>query len=274
MNDMYQLNQTADYIKGKIGNITINTAIILGSGLGALADEAKDAIVIPYSEIPNFPVTTVKGHKGQLVIGKIGDKYVLIMQGRFHYYEGYDLQTITMLIRVMKLLGIENLIITNAAGGINASFNTGDLMLIDDHINLTGLNPLIGENLDEFGERFPDMTNAYDNNLKETAVKAANNLNIPLQRGVYVYQTGPSFETPAEIRALRTLGGDAVGMSTVPEVVTARHCGIKVLGLSLITNQAAGVTEHTIDHKHVMETAQQSSPKFINLINEILKNIH
>ena len=235
-----QVQEAAAYIKEKLNGRKPEIAITLGSGLGDLAEQLTDAVQIPYGDIPHFPVSTVAGHKGQFVVGKLEGREVLCMQGRFHYYEGYDLKQVTLPVRVMKLLGIGTLIVTNAAGGINTGFRPGNLMLIEDHLNLTGENPLIGENLEAFGERFFDMTVAYDREYRTLAENLAAELDIPLQKGVYAWLTGPNYETPAEIRYLRTIGADAVGMSTVPEVLVARHCGLRVCGISCITNLAAG----------------------------------
>lgn len=224
---------------------------------------------IPYGDIPHFPVSTVAGHKGQFVVGKLEGREVLCMQGRFHYYEGYDLKQVTLPVRVMKLLGIGTLIVTNAAGGINTGFRPGNLMLIEDHLNLTGENPLIGENLEAFGERFFDMTVAYDREYRTLAENLAAELDIPLQKGVYAWLTGPNYETPAEIRYLRTIGADAVGMSTVPEVLVARHCGLRVCGISCITNLAAGMGEGLLSHEEVKETADRVKVDFIRLVTAL-----
>ena len=221
-----QVQEAAAYIKEKLNGRKPEIAITLGSGLGDLAEQLTDAVQIPYGDIPHFPVSTVAGHKGQFVVGKLEGREVLCMQGRFHYYEGYDLKQVTLPVRVMKLLGIGTLIVTNAAGGINTGFRPGNLMLIEDHLNLTGENPLIGENLEAFGERFFDMTVAYDREYRTLAENLAAELDIPLQKGVYAWLTGPNYETPAEIRYLRTIGADAVGMSTVPEVLVARHLSL------------------------------------------------
>lgn len=229
-----QVQEAAAYIKEKLNGRKPEIAITLGSGLGDLAEQLTDAVQIPYGDIPHFPVSTVAGHKGQFVVGKLEGREVLCMQGRFHYYEGYDLKQVTLPVRVMKLLGIGTLIVTNAAGGINTGFRPGNLMLIEDHLNLTGENPLIGENLEAFGERFFDMTVAYDREYRTLAENLAAELGIPLQKGVYAWLTGPNYETPAEIRYLRTIGADAVGMSTVPEVLVARHCGLRVCGISAL----------------------------------------
>lgn len=247
--------------------------LILGSGLGDLANLIEDPEFFPYETIPNFPVSTVEGHKSRLVIGKLNGKIVIAMQGRFHYYEGYSMEEVTFPIRVMKLLGVETIIVTNAAGAVNESFKPGDLMIINDHINLSGNNPLIGKNLDEFGVRFPDMSNAYDSTLIEKVKSVANDINIDLKEGVYALMTGPTYETPAEIRMIRTLGGDAVGMSTVPEVIVANHAGIKVIGISCLTNMAAGILKQPLNHNEVIETSNMVKNKFINLMSSLIKTL-
>ncbi len=268
-----QVQEAAAYVRSALGGRRPEIAITLGSGLGDLAERLDAPLTIPYKEIPHFPVSTVSGHKGQFVCGKLGGKEVLCMQGRFHYYEGYDLKQVTMPVRVMKLLGIDSLLVTNAAGGINTGFHAGTLMLIEDHLNLTGENPLIGENLDAFGDRFFDMTVAYDKEYRTLAKATAEELNIPLATGVYAWLTGPNFETPAEIRYLRTIGADAVGMSTVPEVLVARHSGIRVLGISCITNLAAGMTDNTLSHEEVKETADRVQNEFIRLVTGIVSRM-
>lgn len=247
--------------------------LVLGSGLGVLADEIENPVVIPYDEIPGFTKSTVVGHKGQLVIGKLRGKQVVAMQGRFHYYEGHDLDSVVFPIRVMKLLGVETMIITNAAGGINESYGEGNLMLIRDHINLTARNPLIGPNDDEMGTRFPDMSEAYSKELRNLAKNVAEEQGINLQEGVYVGLLGPSYETPAEIRMLRTLGADAVGMSTVPEVIVARHMKVKVLGISCISNMAAGILEQPLSHEEVMATTERVKSQFLTLVKEIVSKL-
>ncbi|MBD8070334.1 purine-nucleoside phosphorylase [Bacillus sp. PS06] len=247
--------------------------LILGSGLGVLADEIENAIKIPYQEIPEFPVSTVEGHAGQLVYGTLNGKTVIAMQGRFHFYEGYSFDKVTFPVRVMKALGVNSLIVTNAAGGINESFQAGDLMLISDHINNMGTNPLIGENDPNLGVRFPDMSEAYSKELRELAKKIAASLNIPIKEGVYVGNTGPSYETPAEVRMLRVLGGDAVGMSTVPEVIVARHSGMKVLGISCISNMAAGILDQPLTHDEVMETTEMVKANFLSFVKEIINQL-
>ena len=268
-----QVQEAAAYVRSALGGRRPEIAITLGSGLGDLAERLDAPLTIPYKEIPHFPVSTVSGHKGQFVCGKLGGKEVLCMQGRFHYYEGYDLKQVTMPVRVMKLLGIDSLLVTNAAGGINTGFHAGTLMLIEDHLNLTGENPLIGENLDAFGDRFFDMTVAYDKEYRTLAKATAEELNIPLATGVYAWLTGPNFETPAEIRYLRTIGADAVGMSTVPEVLVARHSGIRVLGISCITNLAAGMTDNTLSHEEVKETADRVQNEFIRLVTGVVSRM-
>ena len=264
-----QVQEAAAYIKEKLGGRAPEIAITLGSGLGDLADHLVDAVQIPYGEIPHFPVSTVAGHKGQFVVGKLEGREVLCMQGRFHYYEGYDLKQVTLPVRVMKLLGISTLIVTNTAGGINTGFRPGNLMLIEDHLNLTGENPLIGENLEVFGDRFFDMTVAYDAEYRALAERLAAELNIPLQKGVYAWLTGPNYETPAEIRYLRAIGADAVGMSTVPEVLAARHSGLRVCGISCITNLAAGMGDGLLSHEEVKETADRVKVDFIRLVTAL-----
>ncbi|HHY65516.1 MAG TPA: purine-nucleoside phosphorylase [Clostridiaceae bacterium] len=266
-----KIDQTVDFLKSRI-DCTPEIAIILGSGLGKLAEVIKDAKVIPYGEIPNFPETTVIGHEGKLIFGKVRNRNVVAMKGRFHYYEGNDIDTVVYPVRVFKRLGIGNLIVTNAAGGINTSFKPGDLMLITDHISLFCENPLRGENIDELGPRFPDMTMAYDRDLQKLALESAARLGIDLKTGVYSYCKGPSYESPAEIRALRNLGADAVGMSTVPETIAARHMGMRILGISCITNMAAGILDKPLNHEEVMETGKLVEKKFTELVSEIIDN--
>lgn len=266
------IKEAANYLKTKFKD-TPKIGLILGSGLGVLADEIEKSVKIPYNEIPNFPVSTVEGHAGQLVFGTLKGEKVVAMQGRFHFYEGYSLDKVTAPVRVMKELGVETLIVTNAAGGINESFEAGDLMLITDHINNMGTNPLIGPNDSNIGVRFPDMSESYNLNLREMAKSIANELNIKLQEGVYVGNTGPSYETPAEVRALRTLGGDAVGMSTVPEVIVAKHAGLNVLGISCISNMAAGILNQPLSHDEVMETTEMVRVNFLNLVKSIVEKI-
>ncbi len=266
------MEKTINFIQDKI-KINPQVGLILGSGLGDLAEEVREAVTIPYAEIPGFPVSTVQGHKGQLVIGNLQGVPVFTLQGRFHYYEGYSMDKITFPVRVMQGLGISTLIVTNAAGGINLNFTSGALMLIKDHINLMGDNPLRGKNWEELGPRFPDMTNAYSPRLLKLAQEVAADLKIKVESGVYVALPGPSYETPAEIRFLRTIGADAVGMSTVPEVIVANHGGMEVLGISCITNMAAGVTGKKLSHEEVVETANRVKDNFKTLLLGIIKKL-
>lgn len=273
MDNIYEkVIETAQYIKSKIEKIP-EIAIILGSGLGILVEEIENKITINYKDIPNFPISTVQGHAGQLVFGKIGGKYILAMNGRFHYYEGYEMSTITFPIRLFKMLGIKDLIVTNACGGINKEFEPGDLMLISDHIKFFNDSPLRGKNQEEFGPRFFDLTQAYDKNYRDRVKEIAKNLEIDIKEGVYAFMPGPMYETPAEIKMLSILGADAVGMSTVPEVLTARHSDIKVLGISCITNMAAGILDKPLCHDEVIETANNSKHKFLKLIKGIIENL-
>lgn len=267
-----EIKEAAEYIKQKI-DLEPEVGLILGSGLGILAEEIEDSVIIPYQEIPNFPVSTVEGHAGRLVIGRLEGKPVVAMQGRFHYYEGYSMQKLTLPVRVMKMLGVEKLLVTNAAGGVNRNFNPGDFMIITDHVNLMGDNPLRGQNLEEFGPRFPDMTEAYNHELIKLAERVGAEKGIMIRKGVYAALSGPSYETPAEIRFLASNGFDAVGMSTVPEVIVANHMGLDVLGISCITNMAAGILARPLNHEEVMETAERVKPKFITLVRGILKEI-
>lgn len=266
-----EMQQSAEYINGRI-RIKPAIGIILGSGLGPLASDIANAVEIDYKEIPGFPVTTVEGHSGRLVSGTLCGKHVLALKGRFHYYEGFDVSRVVFAVRVLKLLGAGGLFITNAAGGINSNFKPGDLMLISDHISFFAPSPLRGINQGEFGVRFPDMSEAYDEILRENAKNAAKNLGMDLKEGVYAFAQGPMYETPAEIRALRVLGADAVGMSTVPEVITARHSGLKVLGISCITNMAAGVLGKPLDHNEVMAVAGEVEKKFTSLVKKVIEN--
>ena len=263
--------EAAAYVRGKLTGQP-RVAMILGSGLGGIADEIENKVEIPYREIPHFACSTAPGHKGQLVCGTLNGTEVLCMQGRLHFYEGHSMQDIIFPIRMMKLLGIEKLIVTNAAGGVNLNFHVGDLMLIEDHINFLP-NPLIGPNAPEFGPRFCDMTYTYTPALRELAQSVAQKKNIPLQHGVYLGCTGPSYETPAEIRAFRTLGADAVGMSTVPEAIAASHCGIQVLAFSLITNMAAGVTGDKLSEEEVIEIGNRQGHILRALVAEIVAQL-
>ncbi|MFC0523076.1 purine-nucleoside phosphorylase [Pontibacillus salicampi] len=267
-----QRKEAAQYIQSKIKEQP-TTGLILGSGLGVLADEIDNPTTIPYGEIPHFPQSTVAGHKGQLVIGSLEGKQVIAMQGRFHYYEGYHMNQVTFPVRVMKELGVETLFVTNAAGGINETFDAGDLMIITDHINNMGDNPLIGPNDEELGARFPDMSKAYNPSLIQHAKATAQELGLNVKEGVYVGNTGPSYETAAEVRMLRTLGGDAVGMSTVPEVIVANQSGMKVFGVSCISNMAAGILDQPLTHDEVIETTQRVRQDFLSFIKQTLKSL-
>lgn len=268
-----QILEARDFIMNKLGDKKPTIGLILGSGLGVLGDVIENAIIIPYETIPHFPKSTVAGHKGQLVIGDLEGKQVIAMQGRFHYYEGYSMDIVTLPVRVMKQLGVEQIIITNAAGGVNEAFQPGDLMLITDHINLFGTNPLIGPNDDQFGPRFPDMTQAYCPKLIQLARQVAKELTMTIREGVYVGNTGPCYETPEEVRMIRTLGGDAVGMSTVPEVIVARHSGMNVLGISCISNMAAGILDEPLTHEEVIETTEKVKTSFLSFVKEIVKQM-
>lgn len=262
----------ARYLKDKLSGIP-KTAVILGSGLGPLADQLTNPVVVPYGDIPGFVTSTAIGHKGRLVFGFIGDCPVLAMQGRFHCYEGYDILDTVFPVRVFAALGVKNLFVTNAAGGVRSDFSDGALMLITDHIALFAPSPLWGPNLNELGPRFPDMTYAYSPAFFKVARSAAGKLKIKLFEGVYAYAKGPQYETPAEIRALRALGGDAVGMSTVGEVVTARHCGMEIIGISCITNMAAGIVDKPLCHEEVLATSERVSADFCRLASEIIKTL-
>ncbi len=270
MNQTYlQCRQAADYIKTKM-DATDAIGLVLGSGLGELGDEIEDPIIVDYADIPNFPKTTVPGHKGRLVLGKLNGRKVLCMQGRFHFYEGHDMKTVAMPTRVMKLLGVKALILTNAAGGCNRTFKPGTLMFIDDFINYMGDNPLYGENIDELGPRFPDMTKALDKEYTDLGMDVAKKLGIDIKKGVYMGFRGPNYETPAEIRFAQIIGADAVGMSTVPEILAARHCGLRCVAISCITNMAAGMTGEELSHKEVQETADRVKDQFKGLIREMV----
>ncbi|WP_120462334.1 purine-nucleoside phosphorylase [Paenibacillus aceti] len=263
------ITEAAGYIQS-VAKIKPEVGLILGSGLGILADHIEQAVSIRYEDIPHFPQSTVEGHAGELLIGHVQGKPVVLMKGRFHMYEGYGPQLTAFPVRVMKELGVKTLLVTNAAGGVNTSFEPGDLMLISDHINLTGTNPLLGSNDAELGPRFPDMSQAYSRKLREIARAEADKLGISLQEGVYAGFLGPSYETPAEIRMVRTLGGDAVGMSTVSEVIVASHAGLQVLGISCISNMAAGILDQPLSHAEVMETTDRVREKFLSLVQAII----
>ena len=263
------IKETASFIKSKIDHIP-NTAIILGTGLGGIVDEITDRQILDYHDIPNFPVSTVEGHKGMLIAGRLGNKKVLVMQGRFHYYEGYTMKEVTFPVRVMKYLGVQNLIVSNAAGGMNPDFEIGDIMIINDHIN-TMPNPLIGMHQPDFGERFPDMSEPYDKKLIALAKEIAKELGYKVQEGCYVGVTGPTLETPKEYQYLRIIGGDAVGMSTVPESIVAHQMGIKVFAVSVITDLGVPGKIVPLTHKDVIEAASRTAPKLTNLILKLIE---
>ena len=271
-NYMEKFNETVKYITEKV-NVMPKIAIILGSGLGSLSDDIENKVTIPYNEIPNFPISTVVGHKGELIFGTLENIPIVAMNGRFHYYEGYNLQETTYPIRIFKLLGIETLILTNAAGGINTKFQKGDLMIITDQLSFFAESVLRGPNMDEFGDRFIDMSNTYNKDYIKKLQDIMLKITGKNHTGVYAYMKGPTYETPAEIRALRTLGADAVGMSTVPEAVVATHCGMKCAGITCITNMAAGVTNEILSHDEVKETAILAEKNFKNVIKEFIKSI-
>lgn len=264
-----KIKQTADYIRSKVSDIP-QTAIILGTGLGALVDHIEDKQFIPYSEIPNFPISTVEGHSGNLIFGTLGNKRVMAMQGRFHFYEGYDMKQVTFPVRVMKALGIKTLFVSNAAGGMNPSFLIGDIMIINDHINLFPEHPLRGKNYNELGDRFPDMSEAYSHRLINEAKAIAKEKNIRVVEGVYVGTQGPTFETPAEYRYFHRIGGDAVGMSTVPEVIVARHGGMEVFAVSVITDLGVEGIVEKVSHEEVQKAAQQAQPKMMEIMKELV----
>jgi purine-nucleoside phosphorylase len=248
-------------------------ALVLGSGLGAFADEFSDAVCIPYAKIPHFPCSTAVGHAGQLVIGTVEGVGAVAMQGRVHFYEGYSIKGVAFPVRVFARMGVKAVVLTNAAGGIKKDFTQGRLVVIGDHINLQGVNPLIGQNDERFGPRFPDLTTAYDKSFRELTFAEGRRLGINLGEGVYACLAGPNYETPAEIRYLRTIGAELVGMSTVPEVIAARHGGLRVLGISCVTNAAAGILDQPLDHQEVLETAERIKGQFIGLLRAVIPKI-
>lgn len=272
MHNIQDIVEARDFIMSKTG-ARPEIGLILGSGLGTLADEIENSVVIPYSEIPHFAKSEAIGHANELVIGELNGKIVAAMKGRFHFYEGYTLDEVTFPVRVMKALGIEKLIVTNACGAINTSFKPGDLMLITDHLNLVGINPLMGPNNDQLGTRFPDLSQVYNMELRSVAQKVASDLDMSLQQGVYAWWSGPAYETPAEIRMMRTMGADAAGMSTVPEAIVATHSNMKVLGISCLTNMACGILDQPLNHDEVIEVAGQVRVKFVQLVKGILKEM-
>ncbi len=264
-----KIKQTATYIQSKVADMP-KTAIILGTGLGELVNHIENAQVIPYEEIPNFPVSTVEGHSGKLIFGQLGNKRVMAMQGRFHFYEGYDMHAVTFPVRVMKALGIKTLFVSNAAGGMNPNFKIGDIMIITDHINLFPEHPLRGKNYKELGDRFPEMSEPYSHRLIKDALKVAADNNIRVMQGVYVGTQGPTFETPAEYKYFHIIGGDAVGMSTVPEVIVARHGGMEVFGVSVITDLGVeGITEK-VSHEEVQKAAAAAQPNMTLIMKELI----
>lgn len=264
-----KIKETALFLSERVNNMP-KTAIILGSGLGALVDHIDNKTVIPYSQIPNMPVSTVQGHSGNLIFGDLNGKRVIAMQGRFHYYEGYDMKTVTFPVRVFRALGVDTLYVSNAAGGMNKDFRVGDIMTITDQINLFPENPLRGKNYEELGPRFPAMTEAYDHELIRKADDIAKRLGIRLMHGVYVGTTGPTFETPAEYEYFRVIGGDAVGMSTVPEVIVARHAGMRVYGISVITDLGGKDVRQVPTHEEVQMAAENAQPKMLAIIKELV----
>lgn len=271
MDEMKRIDEAAAKVLAVCGKADIG--VILGSGLGDYAEALEDAVKLPYSEIPGFPRSTVAGHAGMWCCGTLYGKRVVMMQGRFHYYEGYGMKDVTLPVRVMQKIGVKTLIVTNAAGGVNLGYHPGELMVIGDIFSMTAQNPLIGSNLDAFGPRFPDMSCAFDKELRALAHECANEQGFALREGVYAQMTGPTYETPAEIRMLRTLGADAVGMSTVPEVIVARHGGMRVLGISCITNMAAGILDQPLNHAEVTETANRVKGQFRNLLDRIIEKM-
>src|SRR5580765_2154713 len=267
-----QVKEAADVIRTRV-RVIPETAIVLGSGLGDFAGTLGDGVSMPYGDLPHLPASKVIGHEGRLVVGTVRGRTIAALSGRCHLYEGHDLGTVTFGVRALGLLGVGTLVLTNAAGGVNTGFSQGALMVIDDHINLTGHNPLVGPNEDRFGPRFPDMSQVYSSRLRHVADEAGEHIKMALPHGVYVALLGPSYETPAEIRYLRTIGADAVGMSTVPEAIAARHMGMNVLGISCITNMAAGVLPQPLDHNEVMATARRIRGQFTTLLETIIGSI-
>ena len=272
-NLMQKLNEAKAFIESRTKGMEIYAGLVLGSGLGDLAEEIKNPVIINYKDIPHFPVSTVAGHAGRLVIGELEGRNVLCMQGRFHFYEGYEMDQVVFPIQVMKMLGVQRLILTNAAGCVNKAWKPGTLMLINDHIKLAPQSPMRGRNEEELGLRFFDMSRAYDPELIKVAKAQAEKLGIPVTEGVYMFFSGPNFETPAEIRAARVLGADAVGMSTVPEVIAAAHCGLRTLGISCMTNMAAGILDQPLGHTEVLETGLRVKGQFSALIRAIVREV-
>ena len=270
---MEQYRASADFIRARLGGFIPKVAMVLGSGLGFLGDEVEDPIAIDYRDIPHFKASTAPGHKGRLVFGTLEGKPVAVMQGRMHHYEGYSYEETSYAVRVLRLLGCDTLIVTNAAGCVRTEWEAGDLMLITDHIKMFSESPLRGENLPEFGVRFPDASHLYTLRLQELARETAKELGITLREGVYFYCYGPQYETPAEIRAVRVLGGDAVGMSTAPEVIVAGHCGMEVLGFTLLSNMAAGILDQPLSEEEVLTAAADAREEFSGLVRACLKKM-
>ena len=268
-----QYQESAEALRAQLGGFRPDVLLILGSGLGALGDEVESPIVVPYGDVPHMKHSTAPDHKGQFVFGRLAGRSVAVMQGRLHTYEGWSFADVSYPVRVLRLLGAETLIVTNAAGAVNTGFSAGDIMLITDHIKLFGVSPLCGANIDEFGPRFPDMSHVYTPALQDAARQAAKELGIPLRQGVYMFFPGPQYETPAEVRAARLLGADAVGMSTVPEAIVAAHCGMKVLGFTLCTNMAAGVLDQPLDGEEVIAAGLAAGPKFTALVKACLERV-
>ena len=269
---MEQYKETLDFINSQIGNFKPEIAVVLGSGLGCFCD-GIEGITVKYSQIPNFAQSTIKGHKGELLFCTVENKNLVVMRGRVHFYEGYSLQQTTYPIKIFKMLGAKDIFLTNAAGATSKDYNVGDIMLIDDHINFLGTNPLIGKNDDTLGERFPDMSECYNKELRALALQSAKNLNIDIKTGVYLATTGPSYETPAEVKMFRTMGANVVGMSTVPEAIVANYLGMRVVGFSTVTNYATGVCKNTLSHQEVLEIGQTTGRKLNILIKDMLSKI-
>ena len=268
---LQQIKESANFIKDTT-KFTPEIGIILGTGLGGLVSEIEIEFSIPYNEIPHFPLSTVEGHSGRLILGKLGEKKVIAMQGRFHFYEGYSIEKVTLPVRVMKLLGIEKLIVSNASGGVNPNFEVGDLMILEDHIGLIP-NPLIGTNIEELGPRFPDMSESYDKNLIHLAEQIASENNLPVKKGVYVALTGPTLETPAEYKYMRIIGGDTVGMSTAPEVIVARHMEIPCFAMSVITDLGVEGKIKKVTHEEIQKVSEVAEPKLTLIIKELISKI-
>lgn len=271
-NLLVKLEETKKYLLNFI-DINPEIGLILGSGLGVLADEIENPTIIDYKDIPNFPVSTVEGHAGQLVIGRLTDKQVIAMKGRFHYYEGYSMKEVTFPVRVMKALGVKLLLVTNACGGLNPNLYPGALVVINDHINMTGNNPLIGPNYSELGPRFPDMSDAYDKDLVKLVHRVGKEIRIETHEGVYVSISGPTYSSKAESKMFQLIGADTIGMSTVPEVIIAKHSGMKIIGISCVTDMAILEGSETISHEQVMEVANQTRPKFIKLVKAVINEV-